>query len=146
MNIYTYLKKDHEKVEMLFEDIIEASSYPKREQLFNQLKEELLVHAKSEHNTFYKTLKKYEDLKELIKHADKEHAEIENYLEQLSSLSSKEAKWLVLLGELKYSVQHHVKEEEGNIFSHAKKVLSKEDAQVLVEQMEKAKEKISQRE
>ncbi len=141
MTIYSYLKKDHEKVAILFEDIIKTSSDAKRDTLFIELKKELIVHADAEHATFYKSLKKHEETKELAMHADKEHAEVKAYLSKLSEIPSKNNQWMVLLGELKYAVEHHVKEEERDMFAKAKKVLDKETEAELLKQMEAFKEK-----
>ncbi len=40
---------------------------------------------------------------------------------------------------LKENVEHHVEEEEGEMFTKARKVLSEEDAEALGTRMEKAK-------
>jgi hemerythrin superfamily protein len=141
MSIYSYLKKDHRKVSELFEAIIDAPTESQKKDLFSQLQVELTLHAESEHATFYQALKKDTATKELIMHADKEHKEMKAYLTKLSKSSAIDDKWLVLLGELKYAVQHHVKEEEGEIFDKAKEVLDKETEAELEKQMKALKEK-----
>lgn len=55
MEIYTYLKQDHEKVAKLFEKIISARSSHSRESLFEELNHELLVHSQVEQAIFYKS-------------------------------------------------------------------------------------------
>lgn len=142
MNIYTYLKEDHQKVAALFEKIIENEHKAKRELLFSELKKELLLHSEAEHATFYKALRSHAETKEIVRHADKEHAEVKDYLENLSEGPTDSIKWMVLLGELKYSVEHHVEEEEGEMFKKAKQVIDKEKEKKLVEEMESFKEKI----
>jgi hypothetical protein len=49
---------------------------------------------------------------------------------------------LIKFGELKSIVEHHVKEEENEIFKIAKKIISKTRAESLVEEMEEEKAKI----
>lgn len=142
MNIYTYLKKDHQKVATLFDEIINTHSQKKRETLFNELKEELLLHAEAEHATFYKVLKSYPETKEIVQHADKEHAEVKEYLDKISGCSSVNAEWLVLVGELKHSVEHHVEEEESEMFKKARNVLDEEMEKNLVNDMKEYKEKL----
>jgi hemerythrin superfamily protein len=97
MDIYNYLKKDHQKVAELFEHIIAEKNNKTRQKLFQELKQELLLHAETEHETFYQALKKNPDTKDMIKHADKEHAEVESYLQKLSELPIKSDEWLILL-------------------------------------------------
>ncbi|OJX03724.1 MAG: hypothetical protein BGO76_00160 [Caedibacter sp. 38-128] len=142
MNIYTYLKKDHQKVAALFDEIINANSQTKRESFFRDLKKELLLHAESEHATFYKALKSYPETKEIVQHADKEHAEVKEYLDRISDCSRENAEWLVLVGELKHSVEHHVEEEESEMFKKARSVLDEETEKRLVNDMEGYKEKL----
>jgi hemerythrin superfamily protein len=142
MDIYTYLKKDHQTVADLFDKILSTKSISKRRTWFEEVKNELLLHAESENATFYAALKEHEETEEIAGHAEKEHAEVKDYLEKLSRLSIEGEKWMEQLGELKHSVTHHVAEEEGEIFEGAKKVLNKEQAKQLAIDMEAAKERL----
>jgi hemerythrin superfamily protein len=142
MNIFEYIQKDHRKVSELFEQLLAAHAGHRKKSLFEEIKEELLVHAKSEHDTFYKALEKSAELKEKLTHADKEHKEIEEYLMQLTDISIDTQKWLEKLGELHHAVKHHVDEEESNIFPKAKKILSEEEAKAIAVQMDELKEKM----
>lgn len=137
MDIYNYLKKDHRKISDLFAKIISSKGAHERKSLFEELKNELLVHIKTEHETFYKALK--HSLPGKIDHADEEHSEIKKALAKVDDLSSESTEWLVQLGELKNIVEHHVKEEEGEIFHSAKKILSEKKAKELAEEMETLK-------
>lgn len=141
MNIYNYLKKDHALVAQLFEQIISEESSVKRSKLFEELKENLILHAETEHKTFYKALKAFEETKDLIKHADKEHTEVKDYLAQISEISLDDDLWLEQVGELKHAVEHHVQEEEEEIFKKAKQVLDKNQEQDLASEMEALKQK-----
>jgi hemerythrin superfamily protein len=142
MEIYTYLKKDHQKVNNLFEQLIAEKNMDKTESLFEALREELLLHAESEQKTFYKALKRHPETKDEARHGDKEHAQIEDYLWRLEQLSCRSDEWLVLLGELKRTVAHHVRDEENTMFKKARKVLTKDQAENLVEEMDALKQKI----
>ncbi len=143
MNIYTYLKKDHAKVARLFKKIIAANSNKIRKLLFLQVKKELELHADPEHTTFYKALKESSKGKEDVSHGDKEHNEIKKSLRKLSKISLNNiSKWLVQLGELKYIVEHHVEDEESNMFNHAKKVISTARSNELAMEMQQLKDKM----
>lgn len=143
MNIYNYLKKDHIKVSELFESILSTKSMSKRQKLFEEVKEELLLHSKTENATFYAALKEFEETEDLIQHAEKEHVEVEEYLAKLSRLSIDGEKWMEQFGELKHAVSHHIKEEEEEIFEKAKQVLNKEQEKQLALVMDKMKADIS---
>ncbi len=142
MDIYSYLRKDHRKVSSLFKQIIAEENPEIREELFLQLKLELELHADPENETFYKALSKNKEGKEEAHHGEHEHDEIKRALYKLSKISPTDtAEWFVHLGELKRMVEHHVEEEEHEMFELGKKVISDKQAIELVAQMEDLKEK-----
>ncbi len=57
----------------------------------------------------------------------------------MQSLGKDEEEWTAKFTVLKENVEHHVEEEEGEMFTKARKVLSEEDAEALGTRMEKAK-------
>lgn len=142
MDIYEYLHKDHEKVDGLIKKVMTADSVSERESLFSEIKEELTVHAKSEEKTFYRAIEEAADdesAKKKLKHAEHEHNEIEDCLDSLSTTPIDSASWMKTVKELQRLVTHHVKEEEGDVFTKAKKCLTSAQAKELVTEMEKTK-------
>ncbi len=139
MNIYNYLKKDHKKVKELMEELLSSHDIEKRQQLFEEIKHELLLHAKTEQDTFYKALEDKKPAKENIEEAEDEHKEIEKYIKELSKLEFNSEEWIEKFGEFKHSVTHHVHEEEDMIFAKAKKILSDKKAEDLAVEMENLK-------
>ena len=143
MDIYDYLKRDHRKVSQLIKAVIKAENAGERKKLFLQIKKELELHADPEDKTFYQELKKNKTGKEDAEHAEKEHDIIKKLLTKISKTSSEEvATWLVYFGELKYVVEHHVKEEENEIFVDAKKIISAKRSRELAQEMEELKNKM----
>ncbi|MBX9703857.1 MAG: hemerythrin domain-containing protein [Silvanigrellaceae bacterium] len=142
MNIYNYLKKDHQTVANLFEQILSSKSTAKRKQLFEELINELLLHSEAENDTFYAALESHNETADLIEHAKKEHKEIKEYIKKLNALDIEKEKWIEQFGEFKHSVTHHVEEEEGNIFLRAKEVLSSTQANQLAIDMEAMKQEL----
>lgn len=139
MDIYDYLKMDHEKVVHLFK-LYEKATLPQRKiEILTYLTKELMVHAHAEQETFYKALLQHPASKEEIKHGEKEHHEIEEQIKIVNESSGQSKDDEVL--KLKNMVEHHVHEEEGEIFKLAKKVLRENDALVLKEKMHSLKGK-----
>lgn len=138
MDIYTYLKKDHDKVDKLMKAITEAKTPEDRKELFDTMSAELLLHASTEEQTFYQALEERggKQLQEKAGHAEEEHDEIESLIQQLRKSSPVESAWLITFGTLKHAVEHHVEEEEGEIFEKAKKILSDPQAEKLAEEMD----------
>jgi hemerythrin superfamily protein len=141
MDIYSYLHNDHQKVSNLMEQILATNDKSSRGSLLQQMKELLLLHAKTENATFYKALENNNQTKERIEHAQEEHHEIEEYLTNLGAQESNTDKWFEQFGELKHAVTHHVEEEEGEIFEHAQQVLTNDQAVQLAAEMDALKQK-----
>lgn len=145
MDIYNYLKKDHQKVADLMEQVVASKDPAERQSLFETIKMELTLHADTEEQTFYKAIEdatRSKQVEEKIEHANHEHDEIREYLEKLSTTSVSDELWLETFGEFKHSVTHHVEEEEGEIFEKAKKYLSSQEAKDLAKQMDRLKKQV----
>ena len=141
MDIFTYIKKDHEAVSALFKKAIAAKGQ-QRQQYFETIAAELLLHAKSEEKTFYAAIKeqaKDEELQDKMPHAKEEHEEIVEWINNVSKEKTDSDQWLIAFGELKHAVEHHVKEEEEEIFPKAKKVIDKAQAVELAKKMDELK-------
>jgi hypothetical protein len=133
MDIYEYLKMDHEKVAHLFKLFKKSQIIERKKEIVALLTKELIVHAHSEQETFYKALEQHMQSKEEALHGDKEHKEIEEQIKVINDASG--VQWEKAVLKLKELVDHHVKDEEGPLFDKAKEVLSKEEALILKEQM-----------
>jgi hypothetical protein len=142
MDIYKYLKKDHDKVADLMEQVIATKDLAERQSLFETIKLELSLHADTEEKTFYKAIEdatRSKAVEEKVEHANEEHDEIREYLGKLTETPLTDELWIETFGEFKHSVAHHVEEEEGDIFEKAKKYLSHEEAVQLAKDMDALK-------
>lgn len=135
MDIYDYLKLDHEQVSQLFKFFEKSDSSARQQQIAAMICQELVIHADSEQDTFYKALENHETTKDLASHGKKEHQEIEDQIRKIQETKGVDAAWKKKVTKLKDLVEHHVREEEGPIFRKAKKVLSDEEAYILKEKM-----------
>jgi hemerythrin superfamily protein len=126
-DILSVLKRDHRKVTELFAEIEDTTDKDLRNDLFMTLKTELTIHSVTEEKLFYSRLKK--EAKEKISHSFDEHDEIRSYLEMLTGLNLDPGtnQWMVVLKNLKNTVNHHVLEEESQIFQKARTILSEEE-------------------
>lgn len=142
MDIYQYLKDDHEKVAQLMQQVLDSGDPATRQTLFETIKMELTLHAETEEQTFYTAIDKATRSKvveEEVEHAFHEHDEIRDYLDKLSTLPVEDELWLATFGEFKHAVTHHVEEEEGEIFEKAKQYLSSHEATKLAKEMDALK-------
>jgi hypothetical protein len=143
VDIYALIESDHRAVEELFEKLDATESPRQRERLFEQLKAELLRHKEVEERTFYAALSVLPEITDLIEEAMEEHVDAEELLQELDGLDPEEDEWAVTLQELREEIEHHVTEEEGEIFAQAKKLLSQEQATKLAKEFTAEKERVS---
>ncbi|HSE30426.1 MAG TPA: hemerythrin domain-containing protein [Pyrinomonadaceae bacterium] len=138
MDPFELLKKDHEKVSTLFKQIESASGDGKM-RIFRQLKQELDVHAHIEEKIFYPALEREKQTREITLEAYEEHRVVKDLLSQLDAATSAGEDWDARLTVLKENVEHHVEEEEGELFDKANDVLTGEQADALGDQMQAEK-------
>jgi hypothetical protein len=141
MDAITLLKTDHEKVSGIFEKLEETteSAEKTREELFAQLKQELDLHAHIEETIFYPVLKKSEETRDITMEGIQEHHVVKVLLRELDAMGVGSETWTAKLKVLKENVEHHVEEEEEDMFKSAREVLSKEQLEELGALMEQEK-------
>jgi hemerythrin superfamily protein len=141
MNAFTLLKADHKKVAGILEkiDATTERGIKTREDLFTQLKSELDLHAHIEETVLYPALEKADETREITLEAYEEHRLVKQLLGELESMDKSEEKWTARFTVLKENIEHHVEEEEGEMFKKARKVLSEEEAEDLGARLEAAK-------
>ena len=138
MDPFELLKKDHQKVSTLFQEIESASGEAKL-RIFRQIKQELDVHTHIEETIFYPALEGEKETREITLEAYEEHRVVKDLLSQLDAVSSADEDWEARLTVLKENVEHHVEEEEGELFDKANDVLTGEQADDLGNRMQTEK-------
>src|SRR6266850_8401993 len=142
MNAFTLLKADHKKVADLLEQIDSTTErgIKTREDLFKRLKNELDVHTRIEETIFYPALEEEEETRDITLEAFEEHRLVKQLLSELESMDKGDEQWTAKFTVLKENIEHHVEEEEYEMFKKARKVLSEEDLENLGSRMEKARQ------
>lgn len=142
MNAIELLKADHEKVEALFEQV-KANEDGDNSDTFKQIKAELDVHTHIEETIFYPKLMEEgsEDLKKIVMEGIEEHRQAKMFLREISALSDSSEKAEPKLKVLMEDVEHHVEEEEGEMFSLVEEEFDKAVLEELGAEMEAEKAK-----
>lgn len=143
-DIYAHLRREHEHVMQLFDQIEGCDDDTELHQLFQQLKTEIITHAKAEERVFYSALQHDEDAGELITEAITEHQEAERYLNELERMPFGSEEWLDTMQELRTALENHVEEEESEIFDTARELLSPDEATQMAQQMEREEQRVQQ--
>jgi iron-sulfur cluster repair protein YtfE (RIC family) len=141
MDPFELLKKDHETVSKLF-DRIEAASGKAKLNLFRQIKGELEVHAHIEETIFYPAIEQAKETRALTLEAYEEHKVVKELLGELDSAGSISDEWKAKLTVLRENVEHHVEEEENELFDKASDVLTGAEAERLGDRMRDEKVKL----
>lgn len=133
MTIYEFLKKEHKEAGKLLKKAHSTwSKDPKKsKEIFETVKQELIAHTKAEEECFYMPLRERAcsgDDDCLALEGKEEHHMIALMLKELSNVECHSAVWLAKLNVLTEMVEHHVKEEESDIFKQAKKHFSTQEA------------------
>lgn len=140
MHAFQLLKADHEKVAALF-DRLEAASGKAKITVFEQIKTELELHTHIEEKIFYPALEKPSKTHDLILEAYEEHDGVKKLLSQLSGKRTANDEWQAKAKVLRENVEHHVEEEENELFNKAGDVLNDEEFEALGQRMATEKER-----
>ena len=126
MDAFEMLKNDHAKVSSIFDRLEPATDAATRQQLFTQLKQELDIHAHIEETILYPALKQAAETRDITEEAYEEHQEVKDLLAELQATPPDSEEWGDMILELRENVEHHVEEEEGEMFTQAREVLSEQ--------------------
>jgi hemerythrin superfamily protein len=138
MDPFELLKADHRKVEELFTQL-ESASGKQKLAVFGQIKTELELHTHIEEKVFYPALEEPEETHDLALEAYEEHAVVKDLLKQLGRDRSADDEWEAQAKVLQENVEHHVEEEENELFPKAESALGEEELEELGDRMEAEK-------
>jgi iron-sulfur cluster repair protein YtfE (RIC family) len=142
-NAISLLRKDHIEVKLLFKQAEHAGGKNKVI-IFNMIKASLAVHAQIEEEIFYPAVKKArsEQVKDEVREGYEEHKQIKRLLAALSKITPADETYDMKLKVLKEDVEHHVKEEESEMFPDAKKYLREDRLAELGEELDHRKKQL----
>jgi hemerythrin superfamily protein len=127
MDAIEMLKADHEKVKELFRQYEAAGdrAYQKKKSIAEEVFTEITVHSSLEEELFYPAVKAETDKQgqELVAEAVEEHHVVAMLIEELKALDPKDERYDAKFSVLMDNVEHHIEEEEDELFPEAEDVL-----------------------
>lgn len=143
MDVFTLLKQDHKEVKELFEKIENSTSraVKMREKTLQQLAQEIEIHTSVEEEIVYPRFKEIDSLKDTVLEAYEEHHVATQLLQEITELAADEEQWKAKVTVLKEMIEHHVREEEKELFPKAQKALGKEESEELGQRVEEEKKR-----
>jgi hemerythrin superfamily protein len=145
MNALELLKEQHDDVEELFEQFEEAEADSEKQEIFNKIADSLAAHATIEEKLFYPAVYVGE-LKDLLHEAVEEHLAAKRVIADVMELEPNDESYEAKVKVLKEQIEHHVEEEEGELFPKVKASFSADELSELGEQMSEMFDELMQTE
>lgn len=126
-DIYAKLKQDHDKQRTMLRKLGDlGGASAERKKLFEELRIELQAHAAAEEESLYATMLAEPELRDDARHSVAEHKEVDDTLGEMMELDMGSDEWEEKFFHLRRRYEHHIDEEEEEMFPAAEKVLPKE--------------------
>jgi hypothetical protein len=137
MNALTLLEDDHKKMRKLLEELESTTErgIRTREELYSTIKGELLVHEAIEEEIFYPALKEHPRAEDIVLEGYEEHHVVDVVMAELEGLPVDHESWGAKAKVMKENVEHHMEEEEGEMFKQARSVFDADELEELGERM-----------
>jgi hemerythrin-like domain-containing protein len=146
-NPITMLKADHTKLKRLLRQLDETTerAVKERERLVRELEREIKTHAQVEEEVFYPTFKKVaedSEAEDLFYEATEEHHVVDMVLPSLKACNPKSPEFTAKAKVLKELIEHHIREEEKEMFVEARELMSEQQMEALGDLMQQRRETI----
>jgi hemerythrin superfamily protein len=141
MNIIEMLKQDHQEASAMMDRIESANAGdPSVMTTFNQLKQALTLHTQIEETIFYPALRDNDQTQDQIEESFEEHQEVKDMLSEMSGMQAGNDEFMSMMSDLRDAVEHHVEEEENELFPQAQQILGDSRLQEMGQQMMQMKQ------
>jgi hypothetical protein len=117
-----FLMKDHRDAKALFRRFEKAERASQKEEICNHVCKLLQVHTKIEEEIFYPACRQAGLDQDQMDEADIEHASAKDLIAQVEGKSAKDSHYDAKVKVLGEYVEHHVKEEETEMFKQARRL------------------------
>jgi hemerythrin-like domain-containing protein len=135
------LERDHRRLEELFErgEKMTERAVRGRRSLLQMLKAELQTHELIEEKVLYPALKPRRDARDVVLEGYQEHHVADVLVRELERLAPDDERWGAKFKVLKENIEHHIEEEEGEMFPTARALLSRDELDLIGRRMEALK-------
>ena len=144
-DILSTLKQEHEEVAALLEQLVGTDSGPERKKLVKQIKSALVPHLRAEEKVVYRSVSRLREREARQDGAEGalEHKIAEQTLIGLGKMTNATSpEFSAAAKVLKELVQHHVKEEEQNIWKDVREHFSDDDRLAMNDRFESEKSRV----
>jgi hemerythrin-like domain-containing protein len=141
MDAIALLEADHQKVKRLLSELESTTErgIKTRTELFATIKGELTLHEVVEEEIFYPALKSHPKAQDIVLEGYEEHHVVDLLMGELEALDVRDETWGAKAVVMKENIEHHIEEEEGEMFKQARRVFDRKELEDLGAQMEARK-------
>jgi hemerythrin-like domain-containing protein len=146
MNALDLLQEDHDRIKPLLRELKETTDRAEktRGDLFSRLKAELTVHEIIEEEIFYPALKEHPKAKEIVLEGYEEHDVVSRLMGELDGMDATDERFGPKAKVMAENIEHHIEEEEGEMFKQARRVFEADELEALGDRMAQRKESARQ--
>ena len=145
------LKADHKTVKELFKQVEDTSERAKAQlqKLGDQICQELTIHAQVEEQIFYPAVKErvqrgHKEEKDQVLEAYEEHAAAKKVIEDIQAVDASDESYKPKITTLSELIDHHVKEEETEMFPSVKELFDQDELVELGARMSELKAQLQE--
>jgi hypothetical protein len=142
MDAITLLKADHDRVKKMLDEGESTTErgVKTRTELFTELKAELSIHERIEEEIFYPALKAHPKAKDIVLEGYEEHHVVDEIMGELEATPVTDETWGAKFLVMKENIEHHIEEEEGEMFTQARQVFDSDELDALGARMSELKQ------
>lgn len=141
MSIYEKIEQDHGVHRDLLNKLADTSGdSDERRRLWKDFYYDVKAHAAAEEETFYSKLMEDPSGQDDARHSVAEHKELDDIMEELQGMDLSSPGWLTRFKTLKHEYEHHMEEEENDIFAKGRKVFDDDQTAEIGERFDERKE------
>lgn len=139
-SIYDAIKADHDQHRQLLETISDTSGDSQaRRDAWRKFYYEVKSHAAAEEETFYSKLISKTWGQDSARHSVHEHQQLDDLMEDLNNTDMGSSGWLNKFKTLRHDYEHHIDEEEDEVFTRAREVIPEDEIEGYGSRFEKRK-------
>jgi hemerythrin-like domain-containing protein len=146
MDAIKLLTNDHDEMKKLLNQLEETTErgIKIRTELFAKVRRELEIHETIEEEIFYPALKEHPKAKDIVLEGIEEHHVVDGIVAELEVVPVEDETWGAKLTVMKENVEHHMEEEEGDMFPKARKVFDDDELEDLGTRMQERKTQLQE--
>jgi len=141
MDAISLLEADHVKIKRLLAELADTTerAVKTRGELFATIKGELTLHEVVEEEIFYPELKAHPKAKDIVLEGFQEHHVVDLLMGELESLPVEDQTWGAKAKVMQENIEHHIEEEEGDMFRQARRAFDRGELEDLGRRMAERK-------